>query len=299
MDQIDRMFVRPDGAPGELGADLMERHGHAMALEAIARLGLKANDEVIEIGFGPGFALEALARVGKGDALSLCASPPPLGGTRAGLTDLFTQADWTDVALTGSAAGFTVIGRNPRDDQHATNEYVGAHRTHTAHAHIELRRCHGLVRGVSALAGVTHCFAPSPRRRPSDTAYGAARAVNMGSAEASPPLGNTMGLYVMVKHPPPESGETDLSLSWPSVTFGRPSGNWVIALLMASPCSASCRLKSNSAEPEATRWRSSSMRKLAPFSLASSSLRPRVPPTGSKIHLPNCFFPQASTNAKA
>ena len=188
MDQIDRMFVRPDGAPGELGADLMERHGHAMALEAIARLGLKANDEVIEIGFGPGFALEALARVvtqghltgvdpsammhrragvrnakaihrltlveGLAGALPfarasfdaalaidnlhfwpdsivglselrrvlrmgapfLCAFPPPLGGTRAGLTDLFTQADWTDVALTGSAAGFTVIGRNPRDD---------------------------------------------------------------------------------------------------------------------------------------------------------------------------------------
>src|SRR3989344_749074 len=130
MDQIDRMFVRPDGAPGELGADLMERHGHAMALEAIARLGLKANDEVIEIGFGPGFALEALARVvtqGHLTGVDPSAMMHRRAGVRnakaihrltlvEGLAGLFTQADWTDVALTGSAAGFTVIGRNPRDD---------------------------------------------------------------------------------------------------------------------------------------------------------------------------------------
>lgn len=186
---MHRMFVRPEGAPGELGAELMELHGGAMVLEAVARLGLKADDDVIEIGFGPGLALEALARVvtqghltgvdpsalmhrrasarnaqamGQGrvtlveglagalpfddasfdaalaidnlhfwpDRLAglrelrrvlragapfLCAFTPPSGGTRAGLTDLFTQAGWIDVALTDSAAGFTVMGRNPGD----------------------------------------------------------------------------------------------------------------------------------------------------------------------------------------
>lgn len=189
MDQIHRMFVRPEGAPGEAGADLMERHGSAMVLEAVARLGLKKDDDVIEIGFGPGLALEALARVvthgqltgvdpsalmhrragarnaqairqgrltlveGLAGALPfadarfdaalaidnlhfwpdrlaglrelrrvlrvgapfLCAFTPPSGGTRAGLTDLFTQAGWTDVALTDSAAGFTVMARKPDD----------------------------------------------------------------------------------------------------------------------------------------------------------------------------------------
>ena len=189
MDQIHRMFVRPEGAHGELGADLMERHGGAMVLEAVARLGMKADDDVIEIGFGPGLALEALARVvtlghltgvdpsalmhrragarnveairqgrltlvkGLAGALPfadasfdaalaidnlhfwpdrlaglrelrrvlrigapfLCAFTPPSGAMSAGLTDLFMQAGWTDIALTESAAGFTIMGRNPSD----------------------------------------------------------------------------------------------------------------------------------------------------------------------------------------
>ena len=38
------------------------------------------------------------------------------------------------------------------------------------------------------------CLAPSLTRRPSDTAYGAARAASIGSAEGSIPLGMTIGL---------------------------------------------------------------------------------------------------------
>ena len=57
-----RMFVRPEGAPGEFGADLMERNGRPMADQAVARLELRPTDSVIEIGFGPGLGLEALAR---------------------------------------------------------------------------------------------------------------------------------------------------------------------------------------------------------------------------------------------
>ena len=41
---------------------------------------------------------------------------------------------------------------------------------------------------------LAYCFAPSARRRPSDTAYGAARAASIGSAEGSTPLGSTIGL---------------------------------------------------------------------------------------------------------
>lgn len=57
-----RMFVRPEGAPGKLGADLMERNGGPMTREVVARLNLGLTDSVIEIGFGPGLGLEALAR---------------------------------------------------------------------------------------------------------------------------------------------------------------------------------------------------------------------------------------------
>lgn len=62
MDLIQRMFVRPEGDAGEAGADLMERHGAAMVLEAVARLSLKVDDQMLEIGFGPGLAIEALCR---------------------------------------------------------------------------------------------------------------------------------------------------------------------------------------------------------------------------------------------
>lgn len=61
MYQLNHMFVSPEGKAGELGADLMERNGGPMAQEAVARLGLGPTDRVIEIGFGPGLGLEAIA----------------------------------------------------------------------------------------------------------------------------------------------------------------------------------------------------------------------------------------------
>ncbi|MGJ4931555.1 class I SAM-dependent methyltransferase [Bradyrhizobium sp. HKCCYLS2038] len=55
-----RMFVRPEGIDGERGIDLMEQLGDGMANEAVANLRLTPTDEVIEIGFGPGIALQIL-----------------------------------------------------------------------------------------------------------------------------------------------------------------------------------------------------------------------------------------------
>lgn len=58
---MNRMFVRPEGHLGEKGADLMEENGGPMARRAVAQLELKSDATAIEIGFGPGLGLEALA----------------------------------------------------------------------------------------------------------------------------------------------------------------------------------------------------------------------------------------------
>ena len=102
----------------------------------------------------------------------------------------------------------------------------------------------------------------------------------------------------MARQGPVASAATPVMVSRPSVTFLRSSGSGVTALSILSPGCASCRLKSKATPPAATRWRRSSMRKSVPLALASSSLRPWVPPTGSKIHLPNCFWPAALTKPK-
>ncbi|MFD1770124.1 class I SAM-dependent methyltransferase [Sphingobacterium suaedae] len=57
-----RMFVVPEGKSGEKGAKVMVDLGDAMAREVIALLGLKEEDRVIEIGFGPEIGLETLAK---------------------------------------------------------------------------------------------------------------------------------------------------------------------------------------------------------------------------------------------
>ena len=62
MNDLYRMFVRPEGVCGEQGATLMEQNGGPMSHEAVGRLDLKSTDAVIEIGFGPGLGLEILAR---------------------------------------------------------------------------------------------------------------------------------------------------------------------------------------------------------------------------------------------
>ncbi|MBL1410059.1 class I SAM-dependent methyltransferase [Sphingobacterium faecale] len=58
-----RMFVVPDGNWGEKGAAMMVDKGDTMAIKAVALLDLTKKDRVIEIGFGPGIALEVLAKI--------------------------------------------------------------------------------------------------------------------------------------------------------------------------------------------------------------------------------------------
>lgn len=62
MSDLCKTFVRPEGAFGEEGARLMEAAGRPMARLAVDRLELRAADAVLEIGFGPGLALELISQ---------------------------------------------------------------------------------------------------------------------------------------------------------------------------------------------------------------------------------------------
>jgi len=55
-----RMFGRPQGLPGRLGGVLMARLNRNAAAQIIAFLDLRADDKVLEVGFGPGVAIELL-----------------------------------------------------------------------------------------------------------------------------------------------------------------------------------------------------------------------------------------------
>lgn len=57
-----RMFGRPEGMLGRLGGMVMARMNRQAAAWGIGLLGLRANERVLEIGFGPGVAIELLAR---------------------------------------------------------------------------------------------------------------------------------------------------------------------------------------------------------------------------------------------
>ena len=48
--------------------------------------------------------------------------------------------------------------------------------------------------GADMAPAAPYCLAPSVSRRASDTAYGAARAASIGSAEGSTPAGSAIGL---------------------------------------------------------------------------------------------------------
>ncbi|MGZ0069459.1 class I SAM-dependent methyltransferase [Microbacterium arborescens] len=76
------MFVVPRGADGERGADLMERSGSALRERAIAALDLHVAARVLEIGFGPGLALEALVPLVPGGHVTGL-DPSPLMHRRA------------------------------------------------------------------------------------------------------------------------------------------------------------------------------------------------------------------------
>lgn len=57
-----RMFVIPEGKWGEKGAVMMIGLGDTMAIQVVDLLALTRKSRVIEIGFGPGIALEILVK---------------------------------------------------------------------------------------------------------------------------------------------------------------------------------------------------------------------------------------------
>ena len=58
-----RAFGRPTGWLGRLGGTLMARTNQSMAERAVAILDVRSADHVLEVGFGPGVAIEILSRV--------------------------------------------------------------------------------------------------------------------------------------------------------------------------------------------------------------------------------------------
>jgi ubiquinone/menaquinone biosynthesis C-methylase UbiE len=56
-----RMFGRPEGLLGRLGGIILARANRAFAREIVALLNVRASEQVLEIGFGPGVAIELLA----------------------------------------------------------------------------------------------------------------------------------------------------------------------------------------------------------------------------------------------
>jgi ubiquinone/menaquinone biosynthesis C-methylase UbiE len=61
-----RMFGRPQGLPGRLGGLILARGNRKFAEEVVAFVGVQPSVKVVEIGFGPGVAIELLARAAPG-----------------------------------------------------------------------------------------------------------------------------------------------------------------------------------------------------------------------------------------
>ena len=59
---LSRMFGRPEGLLGRLGGVILARANRSFAEEMVALLGIAPGDRVLEVGFGPGVAIELLAR---------------------------------------------------------------------------------------------------------------------------------------------------------------------------------------------------------------------------------------------
>jgi len=55
-----RMFGRPKGALGRLGGIIMARMNHNAAVQVVALLDVRPDDKILEIGFGPGVAIQRL-----------------------------------------------------------------------------------------------------------------------------------------------------------------------------------------------------------------------------------------------
>lgn len=58
---LRRAFSLPSGVPGRLGGMIMARRNRRMARQAIALLDIQPNDRVLEVGFGPGVAIQLVA----------------------------------------------------------------------------------------------------------------------------------------------------------------------------------------------------------------------------------------------
>jgi ubiquinone/menaquinone biosynthesis C-methylase UbiE len=57
-----RMFGRPEGALGRLGGIIMARMNREMARSVIGLLQIHSNEQVLEVGFGPGVGIALLAK---------------------------------------------------------------------------------------------------------------------------------------------------------------------------------------------------------------------------------------------
>src|SRR5262245_26121351 len=61
-----RMFGRPKGMLGRLGGILMARTNRKCTAWVIDLLGIRPNDSVLEVGFGPGVGIELLSKSAQG-----------------------------------------------------------------------------------------------------------------------------------------------------------------------------------------------------------------------------------------
>lgn len=61
-----RMFGRPQGLAGRLGGLILARGNRPFAEEIVALLEVQPSERVLEIGFGPGVAIELLAKAAPG-----------------------------------------------------------------------------------------------------------------------------------------------------------------------------------------------------------------------------------------
>src|SRR5258707_13503260 len=59
-DLLMRMFGRPKGVLGRLGGVIMARVNRDAAAQVIEVLDVRPNDKVLEVGFGPGVAIQLL-----------------------------------------------------------------------------------------------------------------------------------------------------------------------------------------------------------------------------------------------
>lgn len=83
-----RTFGRPEGLLGRLGGTVMARMNRPAAVWGVELLELRGNDKVLEIGFGPGIAIEVLA--GRAPDIRITGIDPS--------SEMVRQAAWRNAA---------------------------------------------------------------------------------------------------------------------------------------------------------------------------------------------------------